>query len=160
MLPYNHNIYIQGVSKRSTHFWFAHFSASWKPRNKIFDIFMVPSSSSFWKYPGFSILIDYKGGYGQKHAGYNIFSICIFYFNRARQNLESNLKLQSHWNTNTNLRIMFFCLLPHSAPSWILSLSENFASSILQDGATEWHYSYHVPATLPTANFWNFVSPP
>ena len=32
-------------------------------------------------------------------------------------------------------------LLPHSAPSWILSLAENLASSILQDGATEWYYS-------------------
>ena len=32
-------------------------------------------------------------------------------------------------------------LLPHSAPSWILSLAENLASSSLQDGATEWHYS-------------------
>ena len=32
-------------------------------------------------------------------------------------------------------------LLSHSAPSWILSLAENLASSILQDGATEWHYS-------------------
>ena len=31
--------------------------------------------------------------------------------------------------------------LPHSAPSWILSLAENLASSILQDGATEWYYS-------------------
>ena len=42
-----------------------------------------------------------------------------------------------------------FLFLPHSAPSWILSLSENFASSILQDGATEWHYSYHILATHP-----------
>ena len=31
--------------------------------------------------------------------------------------------------------------MPHSAPSWILSLAENLASSSLQDGATEWHYS-------------------
>ena len=35
----------------------------------------------------------------------------------------------------------FFILLPHSAPSWILSKAENLASSILQDGAMEWHYS-------------------
>ena len=37
--------------------------------------------------------------------------------------------------------------LPHSAPSWILSLAENLASSNLQDGATKWHYylnSYHI----------------
>ena len=34
-----------------------------------------------------------------------------------------------------------YVLLPHSAPSWILSLAENLASSILQDGATEWYYS-------------------
>ena len=37
-------------------------------------------------------------------------------------------------------------MLPHSAPSWILSIAENILSSILQDGATEWHYSYHTPA--------------
>ena len=36
-------------------------------------------------------------------------------------------------------------VLPHSAPSWILSLAENLASSILQDGAMEWHN--YVPAT-------------
>ena len=30
--------------------------------------------------------------------------------------------------------------LPHSAPSWILSLAENLASSSLQDGATKWLY--------------------
>ena len=31
-------------------------------------------------------------------------------------------------------------ILPHSAPSWILSLAENLASSSLQDGATKWLY--------------------
>ena len=30
-------------------------------------------------------------------------------------------------------------LLPHLAPSWILSYAENLASLSLQDGATEWH---------------------
>ena len=32
-------------------------------------------------------------------------------------------------------------LLQHSAPSWILSNAENLASTSLQDGATQWHYS-------------------
>ena len=32
-------------------------------------------------------------------------------------------------------------LLSHSAPSWILSPAEILESSILQDGATKWHYS-------------------
>ena len=36
-------------------------------------------------------------------------------------------------------------LLPHSAPSWIVSLAENLANSILQDGATKLHD--FVPAT-------------
>ena len=36
-------------------------------------------------------------------------------------------------------------LLPHSAPSWILSYAENLTSFILQDGATEWHD--YVPGT-------------
>ena len=39
--------------------------------------------------------------------------------------------------------------LPHSAPSWILSIAENLASTSLQDGATKWHYSEettHPPA--------------
>ena len=37
---------------------------------------------------------------------------------------------------------LYGMILPHSAPSLILSLAdENLASSILQDGATEWHYS-------------------
>ena len=31
-------------------------------------------------------------------------------------------------------------LLPHSAPSWILSKAENLASPSLQDGATKWVY--------------------
>ena len=31
-------------------------------------------------------------------------------------------------------------ILPHSAPSWILSKAENLASSSLQDGATKWYY--------------------
>ena len=43
--------------------------------------------------------------------------------------------------------------LPHWAPSWILSLAENLASSSLQDGATEWHYSgtgtTYPPSTHP-----------
>ena len=45
------------------------------------------------------------------------------------------------------MRIVFILFLPHSAPSWILSLAENLASSNLQDGATKWHYypnSYHI----------------
>ena len=47
--------------------------------------------------------------------------------------------------------ILFFVLslLPHSAPSWILSLAVNLAGSILQDGAMKWHYSHHIPATHP-----------
>ena len=40
-------------------------------------------------------------------------------------------------------------MLPHSVPSWMFSLAENLASSILQDGAMEWHYSYHIPTTHP-----------
>ena len=36
------------------------------------------------------------------------------------------------------------------APSWILSQAENLVSSILQDGAMEWHYSCHIPPTHPT----------
>ena len=35
--------------------------------------------------------------------------------------------------------------LPQSALSWNFSLAENLASSILQDGATEWHYSLPLP---------------
>ena len=37
--------------------------------------------------------------------------------------------------------VLFFLghpVLPHSAPSWILSQTENLASSSLQDGATKW----------------------
>ena len=53
-------------------------------------------------------------------------------------------------------------LLPHSAPSWILSLAENLASSSLQDGATEWHYYDHIPPTQPPthpkANVWKLCS--
>ena len=37
-------------------------------------------------------------------------------------------------------RFEYFMLLPHSAPSLILSLAENLASSSLQDGATKWLY--------------------
>ena len=33
-------------------------------------------------------------------------------------------------------------ILPHSAPSWVLSLAENPASFCLQDGATEWYYNH------------------
>mgnify|MGYP005691227809 CR=1 FL=1 len=40
-------------------------------------------------------------------------------------------------------------LLPHSAPSWILSLAENLASSNLQDGATKWHYCSDKPPGHP-----------
>ena len=36
-------------------------------------------------------------------------------------------------------------MLPHSVPSWMFSLAENLASSILQDGAMEWHD--YVPTT-------------
>ena len=38
-------------------------------------------------------------------------------------------------------------LLPHSAPSWILSWAENLASSSLQDGATKWLYYLGVTDT-------------
>ena len=61
--------------KKSTHFCFAPFWASWRPRNKIKDISVVPCLSSFRKYPCFSILTNNKGGYGQKHVCYTIFSI-------------------------------------------------------------------------------------
>ena len=37
-----------------------------------------------------------------------------------------------------NIQI-FIRVLPHSAPSWILSYAENLARFSLQDGATEWH---------------------
>ena len=42
--------------------------------------------------------------------------------------------------------------LPHSAPSWILSKAENLASTSLQDGVTQWHYSEatHPPTQPPT----------
>ena len=47
----------------------------------------------------------------------------------------------------------FSVLLPHSAPSWILSYAENLVSLSLQDGATTWHCSWpkttHPPATHP-----------
>ena len=42
-------------------------------------------------------------------------------------------------------------ILPHSAPSWILSLVENLARFNLQDGATEWHYSLTGTTHPPTA---------
>ena len=42
-----------------------------------------------------------------------------------------------------------YCFCHTRAPSWILSQAENLASSILQDGAMEWHYSYHIPPTHP-----------
>ena len=49
----------------------------------------------------------------------------------------------------------FDYLLPHSAPSWILSLAENLASSSLQDGATKCLYyvpeATHPPSHPPTA---------
>ena len=32
-------------------------------------------------------------------------------------------------------------ILPHLAPSWILSRAENLASTSLQEGATKWHNS-------------------
>ena len=43
------------------------------------------------------------------------------------------------------------CLLPHSAPSWILSWAVNLASFSLQDGATEWYYNHWLgqPASQP-----------
>ena len=40
-------------------------------------------------------------------------------------------------------------ILPHSAPSWILSKAENLASSSLQDGATKWYYFLSKPADRP-----------
>ena len=43
-------------------------------------------------------------------------------------------------------------LLPHSAPSWILSLAENLASSNLQDGATKWHYNGKEPSSHPATH--------
>ena len=39
--------------------------------------------------------------------------------------------------------------LSHTAPSWILRQAENLISSILQDGATEWHNSNHIQAAHP-----------
>ena len=39
------------------------------------------------------------------------------------------------------LQVELSLVLPHSAPSLILSPAENLASSILQDGATKCHYS-------------------
>ena len=42
-------------------------------------------------------------------------------------------------------------LLPHSAPSWILTLAENLASFSLQDRATEWHYDLTWTPHPPTA---------
>ena len=40
--------------------------------------------------------------------------------------------------------------LPHSAPSWILSLAKNLASSNSQDGATKWHYNCKEPSIQPS----------
>ena len=44
-------------------------------------------------------------------------------------------------------------ILPHSAPSWILSKAENLASSSLQDGATKWYYFLEEPPTHPPYGF-------
>ena len=41
-----------------------------------------------------------------------------------------------------------YCLLPQSAPSWILSRAENLASSSLQDGATKWYYYCQEPVVF------------
>ena len=43
-----------------------------------------------------------------------------------------------------------FSILPHSAPSWILSKAENLASSSLQDEATKWLYYLGVTTQPPT----------
>ena len=63
------------------------------------------------------------------------------------QHMTANLN-----KTLVNARIL---LLPHSAPSWIFSLSENLASSNLQDGASERLYyaenPIHPPTQPPTA---------
>ena len=46
---------------------------------------------------------------------------------------------------------VMFLILPHSAPSWILSQAENLASTSLQDGATKWYYFLQEPdPTDPT----------
>ena len=71
---------------------------------------MVPCLSSFQKYPCSFILINNNRCYGQKLVGYIIFSISIFYFNRARQDLKSNLKRQSIWKWKHKIKHNDFCL--------------------------------------------------
>ena len=51
-----------------------------------------------------------------------------------------NMKLKKN-NCIVSMILHHNFKLPHSAPSWILSRAENLTSSILQDGAMEWHYS-------------------
>ena len=53
--------------------------------------------------------------------------------------------------TVTYYTIKFTSLLPHSAPSWILS-----SSSSLQDGATKWYYFLKELATHPPTDHMDF----
>ena len=46
--------------------------------------------------------------------------------------------------------IWYKMLLPHLAPSWILSYAENLASFNLQDGATEWYYNHSWASQPPS----------
>ena len=58
--------------------------------------------------------------------------------------LTSNSMTKDNSTYNSNLiltwGVLRYQILPHSAPSWILSKAENLASPKLQDGATKWVY--------------------
>ena len=71
-------------------------------------------------------------------------------FRQNSSSVKGNLPFQTYSSLpSSRFWWGFFLLLPHSAPSWILSLAENTACSILQDGAMEWHHSYQGCVTDP-----------
>ena len=58
-------------------------------------------------------------------------TVRFFFKNRLKKTITTQLYLS---------RKSHIQILPHSAPSWILSNAENLASFSLQDGATKWYY--------------------
>ena len=75
--------------------------------------------------------------------------ILVFFFSSGRRLLVAFfIKNRSSFRrlfikVRSSFYLTTLYMLPHSAPSWILSLAENLARSILQDGATKWYYYHH-----------------
>ena len=76
---------VQGVPQYCINFCFLNFSASYRRRNSILDIFQQPILCRFWKYPIFYYSVKFGLRYWQNTAGRSFQKLIFFVYYSMKQ---------------------------------------------------------------------------